>query len=72
MMEEHFNESYVESDKHPATFLGQIQDWGDALSDGTSQKVVAKGSFNIHGVGNPRTFLENAMDRGVVGTCRPV
>ena len=51
LMEEHFNESYVESDKHPkATFLGQIQDWSDALSDGTSQKVVAKGSFNIHGV----------------------
>jgi len=53
-MEEHFNESYVESDKHPkATFLGQIQDWSDALSDGTSRKVVAKGSFNIHGVEQP-------------------
>lgn len=51
LMEEHFNESYVESEKHPkATFLGQIQDWSDALSDGTSQKVVAKGTFNIHGV----------------------
>ena len=54
LMEEHFNESYVESDKHPkATFLGQIQDWSDALYDGTSRKVVAKGSFNIHGVEQP-------------------
>ena len=54
LMEEHFNESYVESEKHPkATFLGQIQDWGDALSDGTSQEVVAQGTFNIHGVEQP-------------------
>jgi hypothetical protein len=54
LMEEHFNESYLESEKHPkATFLGQIQDWSDALSDGTSQKVVAKGTFNIHGVEQP-------------------
>ena len=43
LMEEHFNESYVESDKHPkATFLGQIQDWSDALFDGTSQRLWPK------------------------------
>ena len=51
LMEEHFNESYVESEKHPkATFLGRLHGWDANLADGTPQSVTAKGSFNIHGV----------------------
>ena len=51
LMEEHFNESYVESEKHPkATFLGRLQSWDAELIDGQPQSVTAKGSFNIHGV----------------------
>ena len=52
LMEEHFNESYVESEKHPkATFLGQIEAWNaKELADGKSHNVTAKGKFNIHGV----------------------
>ena len=51
LMEEHFNESYVESEKHPkATFLGVLQGWDADLTDDQPQRVTAKGSFNIHGV----------------------
>ncbi|MEW7292160.1 YceI family protein [Aquimarina sp. 2304DJ70-9] len=49
LMQEHFNENYVESDKYPkATFKGKILNF-DAL--GSDEKVVTiQGNLTIHGV----------------------
>jgi len=60
LMEEHFNENYVESEKYPkATFQGTIQGWDDAWKDGEAHDVVASGSFEFHGV---------KQDRDIAGT----
>ena len=51
LMEEHFNEKYVESDKFPkSTFVGQIQNWVDFTWNGIEQDVVVKGKITIHGI----------------------
>lgn len=48
LMQEHFNENYVESDKYPkATFKGQILNFNTATSSETKLKV--KGKLTIHG-----------------------
>ncbi|MCB0395935.1 MAG: YceI family protein [Flavobacteriales bacterium] len=50
LMQEHFNENYMESEKFPyATFAGKIQEQIDYSKDGTSQ-VSAIGTMKIHGV----------------------
>lgn len=49
LMQEHFNENYLESDKYPtATFKGKVQDF-DASRQGI-QQVQAEGTLTIHGV----------------------
>lgn len=51
LMQEHFNENYVESDKYPkATFKGDILDFG-SINETASKKQV-KGILTIHGVSN--------------------
>ena len=52
LMQEHFNEKYVESDKFPkATFKGQIQDFADLdLSKEGTYDVEVTGDLTIHGV----------------------
>ncbi len=58
-MEEHFNESYMESDKYPkATFKGKIQEHPDLSKDGT-YPVTAVGDFQVHGVTQTRTIAGN-------------
>lgn len=55
LMQEHFNEKYMESDKYPnATFNGIINEDIDLTKNG-SYKVTASGKLNIHGVENPVT-----------------
>jgi hypothetical protein len=50
LMQVHFNENYVESDKYPkATFAGSCSGDMDFTKDGTYQ-VVIKGSLILHGV----------------------
>ena len=51
LMEEHFNENYAESDKHPkATFRGKIDEFNYSnLSDSESSASV-NGSLTFHGV----------------------
>ena len=54
LMQEHFNEKYLESDKYPdALFKGQIADIGnvDFNKDG-EYKVKVTGQLTIHGVTN--------------------
>lgn len=52
LMQEHFNEKYLESDKYPdATFKGSIQNMEnvDFSKDG-AYEALAKGTLTIHGV----------------------
>jgi polyisoprenoid-binding protein YceI len=50
LMQQHFNENYVESDKYPkATFSGAYTENLDITKDGTYQLKV-KGKLTIHGV----------------------
>lgn len=70
LMQEHFNENYMESDKYPkATFRGKIldQEGVDFSTPGTFT-VKVNGTMEIHGVEQevsaPATFIvaENAVD----------
>lgn len=55
LMQEHFNEKYMESDKFPeATFKGKINEEVDLSKDGTYD-ITATGVLKIHGVEKPRT-----------------
>jgi polyisoprenoid-binding protein YceI len=50
LMEEHFNENYLESDKFPiCTFKGKISETIDYTKDG-EHKVTVKGTMDLHGV----------------------
>jgi hypothetical protein len=54
LMEEHFNENYIESDKYPkANFSGKIENVGDVnfAKDGTYNAKVG-GKLTIHGATN--------------------
>ncbi len=49
LMQEHFNENYLESDKYPnATFTGTLQGF-DANQSG-AQIITAQGQMTIHGI----------------------
>jgi polyisoprenoid-binding protein YceI len=52
LMEEHFNENYVESDEFPnATFIGTVDNNSDIdLTKKGIVKVLVKGKLSIHGV----------------------
>ncbi|MBW3544753.1 MAG: YceI family protein [Bacteroidetes bacterium] len=55
LMQEHFNENYLESDKYPyAIFKGKITEDADLSRDGT-YKLTATGDLSIHGVTKTRT-----------------
>ncbi len=66
LMEEHFNENYMESDKYPkATFNGKIQgfDWNSIGS--TSKEYKMKGILEVHGKSkeiNTSVFLRKVDD----------
>jgi hypothetical protein len=56
LMQEHFNENYVESEKFPnAFFKGKINEKIDYTKDG-EHKVTVTGKFTIHGVEQDRTI----------------
>lgn len=56
LMQEHFNENYLESDKFPnAFFKGKINEKIDYTKDG-EHKVTATGKFTIHGVEKEKTI----------------
>ena len=51
LMQEHFNENYLESDTYPnASFTGSIEAWKDITLSETLQPVSLKGTMTIHGV----------------------
>jgi len=53
--EEHFNETYMESDKYPkASFKGTVTNLKDIkLNANGVYKAIVKGDLNIHGVSRP-------------------
>ena len=56
LMQEHFNEKYMESDKYPyATFSGKTKDTIDYNKDGI-YKITVTGKLNMHGVEKERTI----------------
>lgn len=56
LMEEHFNENYMDSEKYPnSTFKGKINEDIDLKKYGTYD-VSATGEFSLHGVSTQRTL----------------
>lgn len=50
LMQEHFNENYMESDKYPnASFKGKLLD-SCVVQPGTAQRMNVEGELSIHGV----------------------
>ena len=50
LMEEHFNENYMESDKYPkGTFRGRIEDFDAATLTATAKEYTITGSMELHG-----------------------
>lgn len=58
LMEEHFNENYVESDKYPkATFKGKIDKFDASLLTATPKEFTIKGKMELHGKVNDITII---------------
>lgn len=56
LMQEHFNENYIESDKYPkASFQGKIENLQSVLS-GENGVAVVKGDLTVHGITKPITM----------------
>jgi len=50
LMEEHFNENYVESDKFPkATFKGKVEDFDASKLSSTAKPFKISGDLTLHG-----------------------
>ena len=51
LMQEHFNENYMESDEFPkAVFKGKFNDWHDIdLSKDSEYKMTVSGTLSLHG-----------------------
>lgn len=61
LMQEHFNENYIESDKYPkANFEGKITNLSDILSGDNGVAMIA-GDLTIHGITRPIT-MEGKLD----------
>ena len=55
LMQEHFNERYLETHKYPqAVYKGKINEKVDLDTDG-EYVITAKGTLNLHNVEQPRT-----------------
>lgn len=64
LMEEHFNENYVESVKFPnALFKGKVNEVIDIKGE-TEQKVTVTGKMTIHGVTNDVTLAGSIIKQG--------
>lgn len=58
LMEEHFNEKYVHSEKYPsAKFVGEIEKNVNFSKPGIYKGINIKGNLSLHGVTKPLTIL---------------
>ena len=66
LMQEHFNENYLESSKYPkATFKGKIEDLTALnLSKDGKYTVKVKGNLEMHGVSKPITTTAEFVVKG--------
>jgi hypothetical protein len=72
LMEEHFNENYMESTKFPkATFKGKIKDFDASKLTATRKEYVLEGDLTIHGVTKKVTLnlVLSTKDSKVIATC---
>lgn len=70
LMQEHFNENYMETEKFPyATFKGKLSDTLD-LSKDTVYKLSATGMMNIHGVDRAETYEGTMVCKDGVATLK--
>ncbi|UTA66829.1 YceI family protein [Emticicia sp. 21SJ11W-3] len=68
LMEEHFNENYMETEKYPvATFSGKMQGNADPAKNGTYD-ITATGQLTMHGVSRERTLKGRLIINGNVIT----
>jgi polyisoprenoid-binding protein YceI len=68
LMQEHFNENYLESDKYPfAEFKGKINESPEFSKDGT-YPVTVTGTLNIHGVEKSYTAKGTITTQGTTLT----
>jgi hypothetical protein len=64
LMQEHFNENYMESDKFPAAvFKGKVQEKVDCTKDGT-YPITVNGILEVHGVKQNRTLTGKIVVSG--------
>jgi hypothetical protein len=64
LMQEHFNENYVESEKYPnCVFKGKINETIDWAKDG-EYKVTVTGMLNLHGVDKERKLEGTTTVKG--------
>jgi len=73
LMEEHFNENYMESAKFPKTkFKGKIEGYTKDMLKGPVTNIKISGQFNVHGVEKTITVPGTiGMDGGnLVGTSK--
>ena len=72
LMQEHFNENYLESDLYPkSVFKGKIIDWGEIDLSDKAVDVVIEGELTIHGVKKKikeSGKIWNAKDK-IMGEC---
>ena len=61
LMQEHFNESYLESEKYPlSTFKGVVDNFSD-LDLSNEQNLVVNGSLSMHGISKDAQMKANAQ-----------
>ncbi len=67
LMQEHFNENYMESDQFPyTTFKGKLKELPDLEKDG-SYKVTVEGNLDVHGVTKAyQSMVDLIVDKGIV------
>jgi len=58
LMEEHFNENYINSDSYPkATFKGKIENFDSTALTATAKDFTIKGKLELHGKTNDVTSI---------------
>lgn len=58
LMEEHFNENYINSDSYPkSTFKGKIENFDATALTGTAKDYTIKGKLELHGKTNDVTSI---------------
>ena len=73
LMQEHFNENYLESDLYPkSVFKGKIKDWKDLEISDKELDITVEGELTIHG--GKRSIIESAKiwntEDKITGECK--